>query len=246
MRRRTIVTSTALLVCATTALTACSSSGSGSGSGSAKGAAAATSPTAAAPAAATPSATKGPYADLSGGQIATNALKATRSASSLHVLADIVDAKDGPSKLDVSLNSKGDCTGTLGDGKDALKLIKVGHTAYVKPEKSTGKWTKTNTTSGDGKDLAAACDLNSFFGPLKGEDTVARKGATTTVGGAPAIVLTENDSTGDFTMDVATSGKPYLLKMVSSGGDSPGTVAFSDFGRPVHAVAPPKSQVAAG
>ncbi|MFD7017821.1 hypothetical protein [Streptomyces sp. NPDC059928] len=240
MRRRTIATS-ALFVCAATALTACSSSGSGSGAGSAKGLVAAKTPAAAAPAAA-----KGPYANLTGGQIATNSLNATRQATSLHLKADINDAKDGPGKLDLSLNSKGDCTGTITAGKDTVRIIKVGRTAYLNTQESGGKWTKTDTTSGDGKDLTSVCDLNKFLGPVQGEDTAAQKGATTTVGGAPAIVLTEKDGNESYTMDVATSGKPYLLKMVAVGGDSPGTLAFSRFGEPVHAVAPPKSSIAAG
>lgn len=58
-------------------------------------------------------------------------------------------------------------------------------------------------------------------------------------------MLTEKDGAESFTMDVATSGKPYLLKMVTVGGDSPGILAFSHFGEPVHAVAPPRSSIAA-
>ncbi|WP_438293457.1 hypothetical protein [Streptomyces sp. HUAS TT7] len=236
MRRRTIAT-TILFACATTALTACSGSGSGT---AAKDSAAPQAPAAASPAAASP---KGPDADRTGGQMFTDALKANRQAPSLRLKADINDRQDGPTKLDLAMDAKGDCTGTIGAGKDAVGLIKTGRTVYLRPQGMT-KWTKTNTDSADGKDLASVCDLNSYLG-APGKDNAAKKGATTEVDGRPAIVLTEKDGNESFTVDVATSGKPYLLKMVTVGGDSPGTLDFSHFGEPVHAVAPPKSSIAA-
>jgi hypothetical protein len=238
MRRRTIATSTVLFVCATTALTACSGSGSAT---AAKDSAAPRTPAAVSPAAAAP---KSPDADLTGGQILTNSLKVTRQATSLHVKANIADPKEGASKMDLSLDTKGDCTGTIAQGKDTVAIIKIGKTVYLRPQ-GTSKWMKTNTASADGKDLASVCDLNNFLGGFQGEDTEAKKGATTTVDGHPAIVLTEKDGAESYTMDVATSGKPYLLKMVTVGGDSPGTLAFSHFGEPVHAVAPARSSIAA-
>ncbi|MFD7164254.1 hypothetical protein [Streptomyces violascens] len=245
MRRRTIVTTTALFVCATTALTACSGSGSGSGPGSSAPKELSAAKT---PAAATPAAAKGPYADLTGGQIATNALKATRQATSLHLKANIADAKEGPSTMDLSMDHNGDCTGTMGQGKDTIRIIKTGKIAYLKTRDSGNKWVKADTTSRDGKELASACDLNNFLGSLKDDDTdtAAKKGATTTVGGRTAITLTETDGNEHYTIDVATTGKPYVLRLVVVGGDSPGTMEFSQFDEPIHAVAPPKSAIAAG
>ncbi|MFE3523590.1 hypothetical protein ACFXOD_18620 [Streptomyces sp. NPDC059161] len=241
MRRRTIATS-ALFVCAATALTACSGGGAGAAPSSVKESATARSTASASPA----GAPKAPYADLTGGQIFTDALKATRQATSLHLNANINDPKGGSTKLDLTLDTKGDCTGTVGEGKDDIGMIKTGKIVYLRPSGQGGKWTKSNTTSADAKDLASICDLKNFIGGFPDEDTEARKGATTKVDGVPAIVLTEKDGAESYTMDVATSGKPYLLKMVTVGGDNPGTLTFSRFGEPVHAVAPPKSSIAAG
>ncbi|GGY30239.1 hypothetical protein [Streptomyces xanthochromogenes] len=248
MRRRTIATTTALFTCvAAMALTACSGSGSGSDSGSGPGAS--NGPSAArTPAAATPAAAKGPYADLTGGQIVTNSFRATRQAGSLHLKAKIADAKEGPSTMDLSMDHKGDCAGTMGQGKDTIRIIKTGKVMYLKTRDSGNKWVKTDTTSADSKELASSCDLNSFLDSFKGDDTdtEAKKGATTTVGGRTAIALTESDGAEHYTIDVATTGKPYLLKMVITGGDSPGTMEFSQFDQPIHAVAPPKSAVLTG
>ncbi|MCT9091909.1 hypothetical protein N4G70_23985 [Streptomyces sp. ASQP_92] len=235
MRRRTIATTSALFVCAATALTACSSSGSPTAS-------AKNSPAASSPAA--PAKPKGPFADRTGGQVLTDAVKTNRQATSLRLKADIADATDGPTKLDLTMDTKGDCTGTIGSGKEAISIIKTGKTVYLRPA-NTHTWKKSDTTSADGKDLASVCDLNDYLTD-PGQDNAATKGATTTVDGRPAIVLTEKDGKESYIIDVATTGKPYLLKMVTVGGDSPGTLAFSDFEKPVHAVAPPKSSVTAG
>ncbi|AYG82393.1 hypothetical protein DWB77_04567 [Streptomyces hundungensis] len=235
MRRRTTATASVLFVCATTALTACSSSGSPTAS-------AKNSPAASSPAA--PAKPKGPFADRTAGQVFTDAVKANRQASSLRLKADIADATDGPTKLDLLMDTKGDCTGTIGSGKDAVSLIKTGKTVYMH-QANTHTWSKSDTTSANGKDLASVCDLNDYLTD-PGQDNAATKGATTTVDGRPALVLTEKDGNESYTIDVATTGKPYLLKMVTVGGDSPGTLAFSDFDKPVHAVAPPKSAITAG
>ncbi|MFE9401877.1 hypothetical protein ACFYNY_08885 [Streptomyces sp. NPDC006530] len=235
MRRRTIATTSVLFVCAATALTACSSSDSTTAS--AKNSPAASSPSA-------PAKPKAPFADRTGGQVFTDAVKANRQATSLRLKADIADATDGPTRLDLTMDTKGDCTGTIGTGKESVSIIKTGKTVYLRQAHARA-WKKSDTTSGEGKDLAAVCDLNDYLTD-PGQDNAAVKGATTTVDGTPAIVLTEKDGKESYTIDVATSGKPYLLKMVTVGGDSPGTLAFSDFDKPVHAVAPPKSAVTAG
>lgn len=69
--------------------------------------------------------------------------------------------------MDLSLDSKGDCTGTIAQGKDTIGIIKTGKTVYLRPQ-GTSKWTKTNTASADGKDLASVCDLNNFIGGFQG------------------------------------------------------------------------------
>ncbi|MFE9412434.1 hypothetical protein ACFYN0_27120 [Streptomyces sp. NPDC006704] len=250
MRRRSIAITTALFACATTALTACSGSGSGSasGAGSAKSPATAKTP-AASPVPATPAAEKGPYADLTGGQIVVNALKATRQATSLHMKADFTDsAKDGSSTMDVSMDTKGDCTGTMGQGKDTIKITKVGKFAYMKTKDTGAKWVKADTTTADGKELATACDLDNFLKSFEQDDTdgkhdTSKKGGTTTVDGHPAISITDRDGKEHYTVNVATTGKPYILKVVVTGGDNPGTMEFSHFDEPIQAVAPPKSSV---
>ncbi|MEU0004242.1 hypothetical protein ABZ079_08050 [Streptomyces sp. NPDC006314] len=73
------------------------------------------------------------------------------------------------------------------------------------------------------------------------------KGDVITVDGRKAMALRKKKGSGEtITMYVATEGKPYILKLAQSGGRSPGTVVFSDYGKPVHATPPPVSQVIDG
>lgn len=251
MRRRTVLATATLFVCATTVLTACS----GSGSGSAAPAATKSPPSATGPASAgatvsaapTAAASQAPLAGRSAGQIFNDAVEQDLASPSLRLKADINDAKDGPTKADVAMDAKGDCAGTVQPKQGPISMIKAGKTIYLRPA-GARTWAKVPTSSADGKGMAQVCDLKGYLA-TPGRDTVdtkAMKGATTTVDGQPAITLTDQEGKERFTAYVATSGKPYLLKLVTVGGDQPGTLDFSDFGRPVHAVAPPKSQLASG
>jgi hypothetical protein len=187
-------------------------------------------------------------ADLTGPQIATRAIKATKSADSLTMdLKGIVDGDEMTFRM--ALDKKGECSGSIKTADGAIQLLKTGDTAYLKFDdaywKSQGKdgeaakdlighrWMKTKATGADAKDLTGACDLAQVLGDFDGSDTIARKGALTTVNGTPAITLTERDGAEHYTLYVATQGKPYLLKLVTKGGKEPGTVVLSGFDKPV-------------
>ncbi|XUL99759.1 hypothetical protein ACQ86F_22235 [Streptomyces venezuelae ATCC 10712] len=42
---------------------------------------------------------------------------------------------------------------------------------------------------------------------------------------------------------MATQGTPYVLRIVTQGGDEPGTLTFSKYGKPVAAKAPAAKDV---
>lgn len=198
---------------------------------------------------------KEPFAGLTGGEIADRTLKATSGASSLRMKGNIPDDESGGTiNLDIALNKKGDCAGTMGmDGQGKAELIKTGDLVYMRfdeefvremskgESKSTvdttvallaGKWTKTKATGADAKDFASMCDLGEVLDGAEDSNSDASRGKTTTVGGQPAIVLNEKDGKERYTLYVATEGKPYLLRLDSTGTD-PGSVTFSDFDEPV-------------
>ncbi|WP_151477004.1 hypothetical protein [Streptomyces albicerus] len=201
---------------------------------------------------------KGPFAGLTGGEIADRAVKATSNTSSLRMKADIEE--DGVRmSLDMALDKKGQCAGTISEGQGKTDLIKTGDTLYLRydekflraqgksdPKAETdavvemlaGKWTKMAATGSDAKEMASFCDLDTTLSEFEDGSSNATRGKTTTVDGTPAIVLREKDGKDTYTLYVATEGKPYLLKVVSKTAEDPGTVTYSDFDKPVPAEAP--------
>ncbi|MFF2523648.1 hypothetical protein [Streptomyces liangshanensis] len=204
-----------------------------------------------------------PFADLSGPQVMDKAFAATRAATSLTLKADMPDP-EGRIAVDVALDKKGDCAGTMSmNGQGTVTLTKTGPTVYMKYDeavlRSQGKgqpqsdvdaavkmlanrWVKTDAKDPDAKDLVGFCDLDGLLSAFEGGDSVARKGPVTTVDGQPALTLTESDGSSDYTVHVATEGKPYLLN-TSWTGKEKGEMTFSQFDRPVDAKAPADKDV---
>jgi hypothetical protein len=204
---------------------------------------------------------KEPFAGLTGGQIADRALTATTGASSLRLKGDVPDDESGGTiTLDVALDKKGECAGSLSmNGQGRADLIKTGDTIYMKYDEAflraqskgeskdtadavvtmlAGKWTKTSATGKDAMDISGFCDLDTVLGGADEGSSAATRGRTTTVDGTPAIVLTEQDGKDRYTVYVATQGEPYLLRIDSASAGDPGTLAFSDYEKPVPAQKP--------
>ncbi|WP_406100527.1 hypothetical protein [Streptomyces canus] len=204
---------------------------------------------------------KEPFAGLTGGEIADRAIKATTGASSLRMKGAIPDDESGGTiSLDVLLNKKGECAGTIGmGGKGKADLIKTGDIVYMKFDEAllreqsegeskadtdaavamlAGKWTKTKATGEDAKEFEGFCDLGAVLDGAEDGNSDASRGSTTTVDGAPAITLHEKDGKDRYTLYVATEGKPYLLRIDSTAGADQGSVFFSDFDEPVPAQKP--------
>ena len=204
---------------------------------------------------------KGPFAGLSGGEIADRAMKATTGASSLRMKGDVADDESkGTIRIDMALNRKGECAGTLGmGGQGKADLVKSGDTLYMKYDEAflraqskgeskadtdaavamlAGKWTKMSAKGKDAKDIAGFCDLDTVLADTQDADSDATRGKTTTVDGTPAVVLHEKDGKDRYTLYVATQGKPYLLRLDSLSAKDPGSITFTDYNQPVPAKKP--------
>jgi hypothetical protein len=204
---------------------------------------------------------KGPFAGLTGGEIADRSMTATTGAASVRMKGDVPDDESGGTiVIDMALNKKGECAGTMSmGGKGKADLIKTGDTIYMKYDEAflraqsdgeskadteavvnmmAGKWTKMSAKGKDAKDIAGFCDLNSVLGGAEDGNSDATRGKTTTLDGTPAIVLHEKDGKDSYTLYVATEGKPYLLRVDSSSAKDPGTLTFSEYEKPVPAKKP--------
>ncbi|WP_330282548.1 hypothetical protein [Streptomyces sp. NBC_00588] len=175
--RRTALAAVCLLAAATTGLVGCQS-GKDTADDTADGKASAT---------AAASKPKDPFAGLSADEIGDRAMKATTEASSLRMKGTIQDdASDGTIRIDMALDKKNECAGTLGMGAQGkADLIKTGDTVYMKYDEAflreqskgeakadvdaavdmlAGKWTKMSAKGSDAKDIASFCDLDTVLG----------------------------------------------------------------------------------
>lgn len=237
--RRTALAALCIAAAATVTLTACGTENSGTG--------AASKP-------------KGPFAGLTGGEIAERAIDATKSATSLRMKGEVPDEESGNTiKMDIALNKKGDCAGTMTMDGGGTEMVKTGDTVYMKFDEAflraqsegsskdetqavvdmmADKWVKTAATGADAKDIAGFCDLDTVLAEFGDERSNAERGDTTKADGTPAITIEEKDGKDRYTAYVATEGKPYLLRILSKSAKDPGDVTFSDFNKPVPAKAP--------
>ncbi|MFC8193786.1 hypothetical protein ACFUTV_00095 [Streptomyces sp. NPDC057298] len=203
---------------------------------------------------------KKPFAGQSADAVADKATKTTKAADSVR-MAGTVEEQGQPVEIDVRVDTKDACTGTMSGQGATAEVIETGGKKYVKGNKTfwaaslkgqpgaekviaqlDGKWVKTPTSDASMQDI---CDKQAFLAALdkdKSERQGMKKSGTATVGGKEAIVLKKKDGAETFTLYVATEGKPYLLKFATTGGKNPGSMTFSDYGKPVEATAPPGGQ----
>lgn len=256
--RRTALAAICLVAAATSGLTACQS-----GTDKADGKTGDTRATAS-------SKPKEPFAGLTADEIADRAMTATTGASSLRMKGDIKDDEsDGTIHIDMALDKKNECAGTMGmGGQGKADLIKTGDTVYMKYDEEflreqskgeakadvdaavdmlAGKWAKMSAKGSDAKDIASFCDLDTVLGGAEdvdsggdssGGDPTVKRAGTAEVGGARTVVLKAKDGKENYTLYVATEGKPYLLRLDSTTAKDPGSITFSDYEKPVPAQKP--------
>ncbi|MFG2114591.1 hypothetical protein ACGFRB_18460 [Streptomyces sp. NPDC048718] len=208
----------------------------------------------------------GPFGNMTGAQISDKALAATKGADSLTMDVNM-RMSDGRVKAKVSTDREGRCVGTIqvgGTGSADLirtadkaayirfdeRMIKgqvEGESAEVQAavlKELKGRWMKVDPKDPDMKDMLHLCGLHELladFETSSGAGTV--KDAETTLDGKKALVLTQREGGEKTTAYVATEGTPYLLKIGVTGGKEPGTIGFSDFGKPVRVTAPAKKDM---
>ncbi|MGW3556338.1 hypothetical protein ACWDNT_03000 [Streptomyces sp. NPDC000963] len=209
----------------------------------------------------------GPFPGLSGAQIVDKAFAATAAAKSLTVHADTTSEGER-TRAHVSFDTAGKCAGTLTTGTAATtELIRADpEKVYLRFDEATlneqvegespevrdamfktlrGRWVEFPASDPDAKDVVTMCGTKELLGDVDQGASGVVRGGETTVDGRKALALTEPDAGGvTRTVYVATEGTPYVLKMVTKGGDEPGTILFTQYGKPVAAKAPAPKDIA--
>ncbi|WP_329197856.1 hypothetical protein [Streptomyces sp. NBC_01435] len=205
-----------------------------------------------------------PYARLTGPEVVNKALAATRAAKSVRMAVETA-SPEGPVEAFVATDIRGACTVTLSLGATGtMELVRTGGTVRTRSDIGTtttdtatktatdtadraGRWTKPAPGDRHAELAERYCDRETFLGPLAPQSGTARKGRTTTTSGSdtPALTVTGETAEGKWAADIATTGKPFLLKLKlrlphdgTRGGTAPATVEFSAFDQPFTANAP--------
>ena len=178
--------------------------------------------------------------------------EAAEGASSVHVVG-----KNSQGRVSVSINLSLARNGGRGQvsflGLD-YEVIRISGTVYVKGSPAfysrigamlgttlhvpPGTWIKASAKGGPLSQLAAFTDLTAELNRLLSTPGSVIKGSSTTVNGQKAIELREATKVYKGVLYVATTGKPYPVALVKSGGRERGRITFSGWGEEVSLSAP--------
>ncbi|MGD9958631.1 hypothetical protein [Nocardioides sp.] len=199
------------------------------------------------------------FAKKSAKDIQDAALADMKSLDSVTMTGELTQG-EGTLGLDLTLNTDGECEGSITIGEGSADLINVGDSSYLKGDEAFwagtagaeqgksvvallgDKWALIPAEGGFGE----VCDLDQLldgFGdePTDGEEPVV--GDVTEVDGEEAVEVTRDKDGAKVVALVATGDKHYILKIAQEGGDEPGSFTFSDFNEDLDVEAPADDEV---
>ncbi|XXZ52201.1 hypothetical protein AAGT00_31220 [Streptomyces cavourensis] len=196
-------------------------------------------------------------ASLGAEQIADRSRDALLKVSSLHLSArGSVDGSGDSMSVDLALDRDGNCAGGIDMGEDgSVEIVKRADDVWLKPDRAfwethvpiggstfdailDGRYMKAKADDPRLLPVTEVCDLDTFRELIKDNRDAAdrgtlTKGRETEVNGAPVIPVTRAQGDERVTVDVATEGEPYPVRITVEGPKEKGRVTFSGFDRPV-------------
>ncbi|MFJ3498463.1 hypothetical protein ACIPPJ_33405 [Streptomyces sp. NPDC086091] len=162
-------------------------------------------------------------------------------------------------KIDVRINSSGDCTGDYDKEGSGFSLIKSGERILLKPNDKywitvggdttgevraalDGRWLVMDGNDKQYKDVAALCDIDRFMKLITDDSLKAVTGDVVTIDGQRAIPVREEKGQEVTTGYVAAEGDPRIIRIENSDNKEKTTISFSDFNAPVNVEEPPASE----
>ncbi len=184
------------------------------------------------------------------GEIVAAMQKAVATATSVHIVG--AGTSGGSSiALDLKLVRGKGGAGHIAIGGLGFDVIRIGPRLYFKGSKKflvhyagasaaqllTGRWFVVSTNSAGFGSFAPLTDLKALVNQILTSHGTLKKGASTTVGGEPAIGVV--DATNGGTLFVATTGPAYPLQLKPGNGNK-GLIRFTDWDQPIALKAPAK------
>jgi len=186
-------------------------------------------------------------ASKSAAQVVSTAVKASAAASSLSVVGSVTQTGSTVS-LNLSVSASGMSEGTITINGGTAHVVELGSVAYFKADSAfwmenggkaeaqllAGKWVygpiSSSTFSSFKGFLSPHAVIGSFFG---GNGGPFKKGRTSSIGGQAVLAITGRGDANNGTLYVATTGKPYVVKLEAKGSSGRGQVTFSHYNTPV-------------
>ncbi|MFI6939378.1 hypothetical protein ACIBI4_08915 [Streptomyces sp. NPDC050418] len=207
----------------------------------------------------------GGIADKSAKEISDAAQQALLDAKSLKMQLDSGGAATGggPESFELAVDQDGNCAGTfeMGAGKGSFDILKRGDKVWIKADKDFWKTMGgpqggaiatllgDRYLVGDANDpqmseLSSSCNLKELQKEMESDNDSdnVKKGGTSSVDGQETITIEATEDGEKSTIDVATEGEPYPLKIVSNEDGKEQTVLLSDYDKPVPSDTPPASE----
>ncbi|MGW4894312.1 hypothetical protein ACWEQL_18875 [Kitasatospora sp. NPDC004240] len=199
---------------------------------------------------------------LTAEEIEQKAKDALASAKSVRIKGEITMEEEGTIKIDVALDTKGQCTGSMTmAGLGSFEMISDGTQTWVKPDESfwngidekgaaaelfKGRYLSGVNDDPQMKQMASVCNLTEFTKQITepGSSEKVTKGTAGTVNGLKTFSLNMVDEDGQpGVLHVATEGAFYPVRIEQTGGKEPGKVDFTDYDKPVEVKAPAPENV---
>ncbi|MDQ1361248.1 MAG: hypothetical protein QOJ44_1625 [Acidimicrobiaceae bacterium] len=192
-------------------------------------------------------------ANQTGTQIVTAAAAATTGAKSF-TYGGTTNQGGQSARLTMSVSTSGNGQGTITMGGQPISLKKVGNTVYFRSTKAFwtknegqaaaqligNRWLSAPVTDADFASIVNLLDAKQVTGQFSvTSGTTFTKGKTGTINGQNVIAVTGKDTSGGGggTIYVATTGKPYIVKIAASGT----SLTFTNYNRPVNPTVPSNS-----
>ena len=205
------------------------------------------------------SSTADPLAGLSAAKVEAEATANAVAATTLTINGAITQSGQTETIDDLGIKRGVGCAGTIGVGsKGSFKLILIGSTVYIDPDKRfwtanagsdasavialiNGRYLKTTTSDKNMTGVNDLCDVHKLLTSAPTTDT---KEAVTTLSGIRVLPLKVSDGSTDYVTDTSS---PEFVEATSPKGSANGsgkiTIAVN---HPVTVAAPPASQVIDG
>lgn len=209
--------------------------------------------------AASPASTADPLAGLSAAKIEAEATANTLAAATLMMNGTIVQSGQTVTIDHLGIKRGVGCAGTIGvGGQGSFKLILVGSTVYINPDKQfwtanagseasavialiSGRYLKTTTSDKNMTGIGDLCDVRKLLTSAHTTDT---KEAVTTLGGIRVLRLKDSDGSTAYVTDTSS---PQFVEGTSPKGSANGSGKVTiEVNTPVTVAAPPASQVIDG